>query len=70
MPGLLKKIENLHAVSPCFLFAGWRSEWEAPTDRNHCASLTALHHGNLEVAANVPLHHVLGIGRKASQHLG
>ena len=67
MPRLLKAIDDLHAVSARFLFSGWRAEWEAPTDRDHRAILTALRAGDVEAAALILSHHVLGAGQKPAK---
>ncbi|WP_026379802.1 GntR family transcriptional regulator [Afifella pfennigii] len=64
MPRLLKAIDDLHAASARFLFAGWRAEWEAPTDRDHRAILAALRAGEVEAAASVLARHVQWIGRR------
>jgi len=62
MPRLLAAIDDLHAVSARFLFAGWREEWEAPSDRDHRAILQALRAGHIEAAAATLGRHVLGGG--------
>lgn len=62
MPRLLAQIDDLHAVSARFLFAGWREEWEAPSDRDHRAILRALRAGQIEAAAATLGRHVLGGG--------
>ena len=64
MPRLLATIDDLHAASARFLFAAWRSEWEARTDQDHRAILTALRQGNTESAAATLGRHVQWIGRK------
>jgi DNA-binding GntR family transcriptional regulator len=64
MPRLLATIEDLHAASARFLFAAWRSEWEARTDQDHRAILDALRQGNGEFAAATLGRHVQWIGRK------
>lgn len=64
MPRLLKTIDDLHAASARFLFAGWRSEWEAPTDRDHLAILVALRAGQIDEACAILSRHVQWIGRK------
>ena len=64
MPRLLKTIDDLHAASARFLFSGWRAEWEAPTDRDHRAILTALRAGDVETAAAVLARHVQWTGAK------
>jgi DNA-binding GntR family transcriptional regulator len=67
MPRLLKSIDDLHAASARFLFSGWRAEWEAPTDRDHRAILSALRDGNVDVAASVLARHVHWAGQKPHQ---
>lgn len=67
MPRLLKAIDDLHTASARFLFSGWRAEWEAPTDRDHRAILTALRAGQVETAAQVLARHVQTIGQKPWQ---
>jgi len=64
MPRLLKAIDDLQTASARFLFSGWRAEWEAPTDRDHRAILTALRAGEVEAAASVLARHVQWIGQK------
>lgn len=64
MPRLLKTIDDLHATSARFLLSGWRSEWEAPTDRDHQAILTALRAGQIDRAATVLARHVQWIDKK------
>ncbi|WP_137934026.1 GntR family transcriptional regulator [Mesorhizobium comanense] len=64
MPRLLATIDDLNAASARFLFAAWRSEWEARTDQDHRAILAALRHGNTESAALTLGRHVQWIGRK------
>ncbi|GHG92861.1 hypothetical protein GCM10010961_24960 [Pseudodonghicola xiamenensis] len=63
MPRLLRTIDDLHAASARFLFAGWRVEWETPTDRDHLAILAALRVGDIEGAAGVLARHVTWIGK-------
>jgi DNA-binding GntR family transcriptional regulator len=65
MPRLLATIDDLHAASARFFFAGWRSEWEAPTDRDHRAILQALRAGQIDAAAATLGRHVLGVGQAA-----
>ncbi|MFD2263299.1 GntR family transcriptional regulator [Lacibacterium aquatile] len=67
MPRLLATIEDLHAASARFFFAGWRAEWEAPTDRDHRAILRALRAGQIEAAATTLGRHVLAGGQAASK---
>jgi DNA-binding GntR family transcriptional regulator len=63
MPRLLKAIDDLQAASARFLFSGWSAEWEAPTDRDHSAILTALRAGQVEHAGSILKRHVLLGGR-------
>lgn len=62
MPRLIRSIDDLQAASARFLFAGWTSEWEAPTDRDHRAILVALRAGDTETAASVLERHVRWAG--------
>ncbi len=64
MPRLLRSIDDLQAASARFLFAGWRAEWEAPTDRDHRAILVALRAGDLDAAAAVLARHVQWVGHR------
>lgn len=64
MPRLLKAIDDLHMASARFLFSGWRAEWEAPTDRDHRAILSALRAGNVELATTVLARHVQCAGHR------
>lgn len=64
MPRLLAAIDDLHATSARFLFAAWRSEWEARTDHDHRAILAALREGQVETAAATLARHVQWIGTK------
>ncbi|MHC1549713.1 GntR family transcriptional regulator [Phyllobacterium sp. K27] len=64
MPRLLKAIDDLHTTSARFLFLGWRSEWEAPTDRDHRAILAALRDGQIELASSVLTRHIRWSSRK------
>lgn len=64
MPRLLKTIDDLHSASARFLFSGWRDEWEAPTDRDHMAILTALRAGEIETAAAVLARHIRWSGQE------
>ncbi len=70
MPRLLRTIDDLHASSARFLFAGWRAEWETPTDRDHRAILAALRAGHVDLAAMLLARHVQWIGqdRRADAH--
>jgi len=63
MPRLLAAIDDLHAVSARFLFAGWRAQWEAPTDKDHRTILAALRRGDVDEAASTLARHVRRIGR-------
>ncbi|WP_180609134.1 GntR family transcriptional regulator [Agrobacterium vitis] len=67
MPRLLKAIDDLQAASARFLFAGWRAEWEAPTDRDHRSILNALRVGDVESAASVLARHVQWVGKSPRQ---
>lgn len=58
MPRLLQAIDDLHTASARFLFAGWRAEWDLPTDRDHREILAALRTGETERAAALLAHHV------------
>ncbi|WP_309086732.1 GntR family transcriptional regulator [Chelativorans sp.] len=64
MPRLLAAIDDLHAASARFLFAAWRSEWEARTDHDHRAILAALKQGQVETAAAILERHVRWIGQR------
>lgn len=64
MPRLLSAIDDLHAVSARFLFAAWRSEWEARTDQDHQAILNALRKGDTETACATLARHVQWVGQK------
>ncbi|WP_062207569.1 GntR family transcriptional regulator [Aureimonas sp. AU12] len=64
MPRLLRSIDDLQAASARFLFAGWKAEWEAPTDRDHRAILAALRAGDVDQAAVVLARHVQWTGPK------
>jgi DNA-binding GntR family transcriptional regulator len=64
MPRLLRAIDDLHTASARFLFAGWRAEWEAPTDRDHRAVLVALREGRIDAAASVLSAHIRSMGQK------
>ncbi|WP_137389392.1 GntR family transcriptional regulator [Rhodoligotrophos defluvii] len=64
MPRLLRTIDDLHQASARFLFAGWRSEWEARTDHDHLAILAALRRGQTDQACQVLAQHVQWIGHK------
>lgn len=62
MPRLMRVIDELHVASARFLFAGWRAEWQAPTDRDHRAILAALRSGAVETATAILARHVRWIG--------
>ncbi len=64
MPRLLKSIDDLHTASARFLFSGWRSEWEAPTDRDHRAILHALRTGDVDQACAVLARHIQFSGQR------
>lgn len=64
MPRLIASIDDLHAASARFLFSAWRSDWEARTDHDHRAILSALRHGRTELACQVLARHVGWIGRQ------
>ncbi len=64
MPRLLASIDDLHAASARFLFAIWRSDWEARTDYDHRAILGALRKGDTETAAAILMRHVQRISHK------
>lgn len=63
MPRLLKTIDDLQVASSRFLLAGWRTAWEAPTDRDHRAILAALRSGQVETAAALLGRHVQWTGK-------
>ncbi len=63
MPRLLSVIDDLHAVSARFLFVAWRATWEARTDHDHRAILTALRQGDVGEACRILERHVQWIGR-------
>lgn len=67
MPRLMSAIDDLHLASARFLFAAWRSDWEARTDYDHRAILTALRRGQVNVACDVLARHVSWIGRRTGQ---
>ncbi|HEV7372378.1 GntR family transcriptional regulator [Arenibaculum sp.] len=64
MPRLLAAIDDLHAASACFLFAAWRSDWEARTDHDHRAILASLRKGDVEAACSTLARHVQWIGQR------
>ncbi|MCC9621305.1 GntR family transcriptional regulator [Thalassospira sp. MA62] len=63
MPRLMTAIEDLHAASARFLFAGFQMEWETPTDRDHRTILRALRSGQYEVASATLARHVKWIAQ-------
>lgn len=62
MPRLMKAIDDLHVASARFLFSGWRSEWEAPTDRDHAAIIFSLRNGDIDTAIFALVRHVQWVG--------
>ncbi|MAY64053.1 MAG: GntR family transcriptional regulator [Rhizobiales bacterium] len=66
MPRLLRTIDDLQAASARFLFAAWRSDWEARTDHDHRAILDALRKGQTEFACSTLARHVGWIGKRKS----
>lgn len=64
MPRLLGAIDDLHAASALFLFAAWRSDWEARTDHDHGLILAQLRSGNVEAACSTLARHVRWVGRR------
>ncbi|AGT11608.1 GntR family transcriptional regulator [Paracoccus aminophilus] len=68
MPRLMRSIDDLHAASARFLFSGWRAEWEAPTDRDHRAILSALRVGDVMSACATLARHVQWTGPKGPQN--
>ena len=64
MPRLLRTINDLQAASARFLFAAWRSDWEARTDHDHRAILDALRKGQTEFACSTLARHVGWIGKR------
>lgn len=64
MPRLMSAIDDLHAASARFLFAAWRSDWEARTDHDHRTILAALHRGNTTLACATLARHVGWIGKR------
>jgi len=62
MPRLLATIDDLHMASARFLFAAWRPDWEAGTDTDHRAILSALRHGEVTQAVSILSRHVQRIG--------
>ena len=68
MPRLLRTIDDLHMASARFLFSGWRSEWETPTDRDHRAILAALRGGDVDGACALLAQHILWMGQEPTRH--
>ena len=66
MPRLLRTIDDLHVASARFLFAAWRQNWEAHTDRDHRSILEALRKGRTDVACATLSRHVGWIGKRKS----
>lgn len=64
MPRLMAAIDDLHAASARFLFAAWRSTWEARTDHDHLAILAALRQGDVEGACGVLARHVRTVDQR------
>jgi len=64
MPRLLAAIDDLHAASARFLFATWRTAWEARTDHDHRAILAALRQGQIDAATATLARHVQWIGQR------
>lgn len=62
MPRLLATIDDLHMASARFLFIAWRSDWEAGTDTDHRAILSALRQGEITQAISILSRHVQRIG--------
>jgi len=67
MPRLLAAIDDLHQASARFLFAAWRSDWEARTDHDHRAILACLRAGEVEPACAILGRHVRWIGEAPAQ---
>lgn len=70
MPRLLSTIDGLHMASARFLFAAWRTEWEAQTDHEHRAILAALRRRQTDVACTILSKHVSRTGRQNVQNKG
>ncbi|MBB4064463.1 GntR family transcriptional regulator [Gellertiella hungarica] len=64
MPRLIASIDDLHSVSARFLFSAWHSGWEARTDHDHRAILTALRQGATSDAVAILERHVKWIGQR------
>lgn len=58
MPRLLRSIDDLHVASARFLFAAWRSTWEARTDQDHRAIIDALRRRQTDLACTRLARHV------------
>lgn len=67
MPRLLSTIDGLHMASARFLFAAWRSDWEASTDHEHRAILAALRRRQTDVACMILSRHVGRIGGRGAR---
>lgn len=65
MPRLISAIDDLHDASARFLFAAWRSDWEARTDHDHRAILAALRRGQVDLACELLSRHVGWIGKRS-----
>jgi DNA-binding GntR family transcriptional regulator len=70
MPRLLATIDDLHAASARFLFANWRSDWEAHTDHDHRAILAALRREQVEEACTILARHARWIRRRPMPEAG
>ena len=70
MPRLLSAIDTLHTASARFLFAAWRSDWEAPTNHEHRAILAALRRGETDRACLILSKHVGRTRRRDLQKNG
>ncbi len=64
MPRLLASVDDLHPASSRFLFATWRSDWEARTDHDHRSILVSLRKGDVEAACSTLARHVQWIGHR------
>ncbi|WP_297103917.1 GntR family transcriptional regulator [uncultured Devosia sp.] len=64
MHRLMAAIDDLHAASARFLFAAWRSDWEARTDHDHLAILAALRQGDIDQACTVLVRHVRAVNQR------
>jgi DNA-binding GntR family transcriptional regulator len=64
MHRLMAAIDDLHAASARFLFAAWRSDWEARTDHDHLAILAALRQGDVDQACTVLSRHVRAVNQR------